>query len=409
MISLSNAAVFGLLTIYFALVPISAETQPIILLLLGFYLILKNGSFARYFLYFACFVVIYSAIGFLVWGGDLLSAVKYISFFVITVSVINLNPEKISTKASIYAPHFFLIIGLSQKIYPQLLEPLYRIINYRIYESLTNEIRGLPLIAPEPSYMALLLAAIYLLNKSIYNSNRSLISQKSIAFSNFSVFICLIFTGSFLALIFITAILTPFLIKGRLRIAFLIAAGIFFLYFSAEVSSNQLFVRLEGVANAVVEQISEGNMLQILSAAEPSGSTRLILGYLAIYSAFINPLGGGVGYFKNNWYAIAEQSSLDFLQNHAVLGTQYVTRIPTEPQTIFYGLISDFGFIVFAIFALFIFVRHKSIIYSIIRSWDLLIFSLFILLFQSSITSPFLGLVIALAIHKEKLNAVKNI
>ncbi|ASU23318.1 hypothetical protein CCZ37_12280 [Vibrio qinghaiensis] len=393
---MSNYIFLGFISIYISLIPSLGETQPIVLFIIGlifFFDGLINKKNSYYALLFAIlnFFLLYSVAFVFFADGDSGTLIKYLVFIFVTIAMCNLKSEYLSFNNYTIIAFFFIIIALDQKFFGNNLSFVFDVVTPRVNSSLEAGGRGVPIIAPEQSYMSLILASLIIMCNSTYIYSENKISKKTFIFTVVLLYILLILTGSLLSFLF----LIGFLFIQFFKINHLPYLMIFLFVFILIVSENERVVDLV-ITITNIKDFTWKDFLVLMTIVEPSGSTRLILASLAVMYSMDNFIFGGLGAIKNNWFLVAHENGWDFIAYHSVLGLQYKSSMPTEPQTIFYSLISDLGWfmslIIILFLIVFIFIKIKFDRLTLMVFY----FLSFILFFQSSITSPYIGVCVSL-------------
>jgi hypothetical protein len=166
--------------------------------------------------------------------------------------------------------------------------------------------------------------------------------------------------------------------------------------------------RLSNLLNAVVSLfLKDFDIIYFLFKAEPSGSTRVILNYLALSVPFsISSLGLGLGGFQMYWIDIATTMGVPIF-DHEVL--DHITR-PVS-QTYFTHLASSLGIFSFIYFGI-VFSKNTKVKNECSLTKRIYFFSLSIILiftfFQLQITNPILWVIIATLKQSRNLITAKQ-
>lgn len=393
---MSNYILLGFVSIYLSLIPSLGETQPIFLFVIGLMfffdrLVNKKNSYYALLSLILAFFLLYSISFIFFSDGDPGTLIKYLVFTFVTIAMCNLKSECLNFKVYTIIAIFFILIALDQKFFGNNLSFIFDVVTPRVNSSLEAGGRGVPIIAPEQSYMSLILASLIIICNFTYVYSENEVSKKLFIFTIVLLYILLLLTGSLLSFLF----LIGFLFIQFFRINYLPYLIIFLFVFIFIVCENERVVDLV-ITISNIKDFTWKDFLVLMTLVEPSGSTRLILASLAVMYSMDNFIFGGLGAIKNNWFLVAHENGWDFIAYHSVLGLQYKASMPTEPQTIFYSLISDLGWFISLIIILFLIVLIFNKINFNRLTLMVFYFLSFILFFQSSITSPYIGVCISL-------------
>lgn len=408
--------VFGVLTTYFAVVPGLGETQPILLLgiaLISFWYSLKKvfsqkeikiKKLSFYFCVLLGLLCLYGLISSAFITSGWVTLGKYIiAFLIFWYLFVHINIDAMPLKLLYLVIIAIFCIAILQKIKLPIISDFIisglGVLMPRASDSLSLGSRGTTILAPEQSYMALMLTTFTILieahpkkrnNLKYFFISRMLIFFTFLMINALMGYLCLF-------LFFIAKYLT---VKKVIPLVVILFFILIFIDPTSRV--GQLIYALN---------ISGGflGILSVISAVEPSGSTRVFLSLANIYTGVVHPLGSGVGAASNLWYFSLNEMGMSFISNHEVLGEQFTQQLATTPQTLFLAIFGDYGLILTLLLVVPIFLKVFS--FEVVRNLDLfraLVFFAFVLLFfQSGLTSPYIGVVLAL-MYQLKQNYFKR-
>ncbi|EGQ9466140.1 hypothetical protein BS623_08735 [Vibrio parahaemolyticus] len=380
--------------VYFRILPSDAETQPIIILGFLFLISLSHISSFRYFSsdemvcsLLLCIILTFGLFSFFVHGlSGFLESIKlslgplfYIFFRRVRL---NIGNGFFLTFIGVFVFYLLMIIIFGKISFNSI-----SFLGIRAVERLT-------FFVAEPSYLSPLIAILlYLAVTKIENKS--------------FLFVFLVFLG---LVTLLSGSVYNFLVLFFLAISFLMVRyGFFsFLFYSILVASlfsilllaisngfldGLVGLRISRLAKALV-LVSTGqiDITAFLYQYEPSGSTRLILNYLAFSSPFVKDFWGVLpGGFSHEWLNIADALGVD-ISAHPVLSQ---SSSPSA-QTYFANLVSAVGF--FAVpYLLLVFMNNKESngFRSKLGQCFIYLSVFFFSFFQLQITNPALWLLIA--------------
>ena len=264
--------------------------------------------------------------------------------------------------------------------------------------------RGISVITPEPSYYAFFSILFFIFGEYHYIHKKCSKKQANLIFI-MNTLISLA-TSSFLC--FIVVILFWFnkwyFYKKKLflvAVPSIILGGVF--YAATFSDTNRIFEVIVRFTTLISNDIDLHTFLFIV---EPSGSTRLILNFLALTNIFNYPFGSGLGTFNSFYKLNAELLNINLL-NHAVLKTYLNRKI--YASTYFCNLTNDIGIFSILFLALVFFNNDKNI--SKYYKRMLYLFIALMSLFQCQITNPILWITISMLKQERKkvnLSIVKS-
>jgi len=400
---LFNLLFISLFLIYFKVLPLNVETQPIISIFLSILILFR--SYRDYFskqiklyrdelglLFLVLILLIYTLFQYLFWKEVVLvDCIKYLFGIVLYLSI----RRRFEVKSKvIYLVVIFLVgIGFLNLLLPDLYNLVFGKFIPRTLDSVRDGLRGINILTPEPSYFAAFeLVILNIIESQLDKSEKSNLIR-NLKWCKWAIILLSFLTKSAYVITIALVFLIPprrFIKVGKLiKFGLLISIVIGFLGYSF-LQENRLFQ----IFDLAYYLIKDGNIdyQKLLFEQEASGGTRIVVNFLAFSSLFFRPLGSGLGSFPYVYNDLAKNFNLD-LSAHEVLGNSNYSTI--YAQTYFANLCNDIG--IFSLVLLFVVLIRNSKFNSVnVRRKRY--FSLFVLLFfQSQITSPAFWVILFLA------------
>jgi hypothetical protein len=401
--SLYNLLFISLFLIYFKVLPINVETQPILTIFISIIILFKN--YRDYFsnqiklykdeiglFFISIILLIYTLFQFLFW--DEVVVIDCIKYLIGIILYLSIRRRFVINRKVLYLVVIALVsLGILNLLLPDLYSLIVGAFIPRTLDSLRDGIRGINILTPEPSYFAafelIILNVIeFHLDGELENHN-----NKYLKWCKWAIILLAFLTKSALVIGIAVVFLIPpkrYLKMGKLlKFGIAISSVIGFAGYSF-LQENRLFQ----IFDLVYYLVKDGNIdyQKLLFEQEASGGTRIVVNFLAFSSVFFKPLGSGLGSFPYVYNDLARNFNLD-LSSHEVLGNTNYSTI--YAQTYFANLCNDIG--IFSLVLLFVvFVGNSTFNSSNVRRKRY--FSLFILLlFQSQITSPAFWIILLLS------------
>jgi hypothetical protein len=399
----------SLFLIYFKVLPLNVETQPILTVILSLVILIRR--YKDYFsnqikiypdelglIFLVIILLIYTLFQYLFWSEVVV--IDFIKYFIGIFLFLAIRRHfKVNLKVFYLVVIFLVVIGITNLVTPELYNLILGGFIPRTLDSIQDGLRGINILTPEPSYFAAFELIILNVIESQLDIENIDSRKKYLKWSKWAIILLAFLTKSAyvisIALVFLIPakkyIKTGKILKFGLIIGLLIGlVGVSFL------KENRLFQ----IFDLVYYVIKDGNIdyQKLLFEQEASGGTRIVVNFLAFSSLFIKPLGSGLGSFPYVYTDLAKNFNLD-LSSHEVLGNSGYSTI--YAQTYFANLCNDVG--VFSLILLFVvFVGNSKINSQNVRRKRY--FSLFVLLFfQSQITSPAFWIILFLAKNDRKI------
>ncbi|MEQ3511931.1 hypothetical protein ABMY35_00975 [Pseudoalteromonas sp. BZB3] len=410
----------GLISVYFSLLPGLGETQALILFSIGLLTIVNHvldfswefkvgvKRFCIFIFLFFFIILSFSSVVFSSGGASVF--IKYLIAGVIALACFRYNP---SDHKNSYVPLYFLLgilfLGVLQSFFgAKLFLPIYSVFMPRAILSSDLAERGVTILAPEQSYMILIVTLVFLtslVSMRVNNTNSKF--PTLIAFLVFFVLVKIIGSalGFIMLVLFFLSYIFPKVVMKMNFFATFISLVVSFAIFRYELYPERFNFVIE-----LVNVTSLSYFLSLVSTLEPSGSTRLILGVAAWVEGIEKVFAITPGVIENEWASILKAQGYYFLENHEVLGRQYINEIPSTPQTLFYSLLGDYGIVPSVIFLVLIFrmLTYSSALFKDILFYFILSYIFIVLFYQSGLTSPFLFLAVSLLVHYSKFLKQQN-
>ena len=377
---ISALLVISVFFINLKLLPIDAEFQPILTLLLSFIIILSifdKHRFSMELLYKVLYVFLFIVVLLLYFilspsATSLISVFKYLLgpfvYLALVVSGVRFEINKFRILFSIVTIYYLL----------WLMGPLSEFNQY-----LFGRGGGLP-DAPfvrEPSYFFYIIGFTAMLFERILYLNKP--NVREIYFVRSLIVFMALFTGSLLNYLFVIVYFV-YLLKIKYIFWGLLLISFFIIFYS---------FNLDGRVGVLLKLILFKLEFSDFLFVEPSGSTRLVLNYVAFSNMVENPFGSGLGSFVYSYQNFMQNNPV--FSKHEVLGSLDVRT----PQTYMASVFHDFGVFGF-IFLLFLFRFDFKVQ---VNRYKLFLLTLLVIMvfFQSPLTNPIFWF--ALYFFSEKL------
>ena len=399
----------SLFLIYFKVLPLNVETQPILTIFLSILILIRG--YRDYFsnqiklywdelglIFLVVILLIYPLFQYLFWNEMVvLDCIKYLIGIFLYLSI---RRRFAINHKLIYLIVVFLVgIGLMNLVFPELYDLVFGGFIPRTLESVRDGVRGINILTPEPSYFAAFELIILNLIESQLDESNTDPRKKYLKWCKWAIIILAFLTKSAYVISIALIFLIPakrYIKTGKVIKFGLIAALVISLVGFSFLQENRLFQ----IFDLAYYVIKDGNIdyQKLLFEQEASGGTRIVVNFLAFSSLFFKPLGSGLGSFPHVYNDLAKNFNLD-LSAHEVLGNSSYSTI--YAQTYFANLCNDVG--IFSLILLFVvFVGNSNFNSENIRRKRY--FSLFVLLFfQSQITSPAFWIILFLAKNDRKI------
>lgn len=402
--------IIGFITIYISIFQGLGETQPIILLTIGFLVIalkIKRLVFSEHktlekkIIYLSLIFFIYFSFLFLnvfLGYGDNLSMLKYLVVTFIFFAVLSFNPLTEDNR-KLYAIFFGLTVLITVLYkynffyFSVFYDYFLNLFIPRALESNFISNRGVTILAPEQSYMAMLVISLYLVFETKFLHYKNGHHQYNLI--TMCLYVLLIMIGSLIGLLFILIHVAQLMLSRlnlRTNVLIIIILVVFLIYLSSSLANTRFFQFFQLFFDFVK---SPESFLEIL-LIDPSASVRIILGVSSIINGFENLILMEPGYQKNNWYLAFDGALSQIVTNNPVLSSQYYDRLSTEPQTLFYALWSDLGAISFLFFVILIWTIFPKKVKFNKNSIALYFFLFIVVFYQGGLTAPYLALLLML-------------
>ncbi|KOR31927.1 hypothetical protein TI05_10485 [Achromatium sp. WMS3] len=345
----------SIFTIHISFIPIAAETQPILPLgislvvlffLNKFYVQNRVSKDILYSWLLVAILSIYFIIGKFGFGdGSIITYIKYIIgpliYIAIRKSILNINYKYIiGIVGAFFTLYLLLQFDIFQNIHALLISRSYN----------TFEIGRMSLLTPEPSYFAhfLILILIYI---DLSYKNKIISLKKYNLLRIIMLFIALNVKSDLVFCIVLLYFLSYYpSLKLNKKIFLLFIIGII-LVAIINLDFGRLSLILNTIWLLVVGNIS---LVDVFFIYETSGSTRIIVNYLALANIFDNPMGSGLGSFLETLQNAGTVFGND-LTSHEVLKS----KTTDEAQTYFVNLVNDIGVFAF-LMLLIVFSNNKK-------------------------------------------------
>lgn len=342
-----NAAIFSIITMYMNLIPLNVETKPVLLICFSLFIwaFRKESVFlltpVEFFTFiFICVVILNTVISFFTYGAiSILDGAKYLFGPFVFLTCYRALP---------YITVRTLLLVLSFLVF-------YLVISMTIGEDFARKLFILPtrngtdrptMFTPEPSYFAntfvfFICLTHYLKYKYKFVKSKNNLCKYTLKFSPIVLIILAVFTMSAYLFLFILIYLSCLIYSKNKEtfIKLVVYCSLFLVLFVFAVINGPP-TRMQHVLNIVSEVMFMDVPFEVLLyGKETSGSTRLILNYIAFLAPVENSVFGfGVGGFSQEWVSVAKQLELP-IHKHELLKTERPFAAPTYLA----NLVSDIG------------------------------------------------------------------
>lgn len=371
---------------YFNIIPINVETQPIIIILLIPFMFVitlfnnrvklnkKNLLLITYIL----IIMVYFIFDILTGKNTFFDFVKLIagplSYLFILKNAEYINYKHI--KSIIYVLFaFFLIQVLKLPLLENITSMIYNIFFTRHNDLIVGSARGVGILVPEPSYFVYF--AILLLYSLDYLKEKDNITVKNL---KILVIIMSLFTKSALVYIFLLIYFLKYINIRKLKSIFImILVTIVTLVILNIFPSN----RFSEVINKLIDDLN-GGILNALFYSDASSGFRFIINSLYYLSIFIRPFGFGITGMANNWGKIAEIFNIDVWKNEHF---KYVIKSnwSIDAQAYLANVVGTIG--VFSIILFIFFFYRKKKMNSLQKNIYIVLF-VYLVILQSNLFNP---------------------
>ena len=256
----------------------------------------------------------------------------------------------------------------------------------------------------EPSYFAPILCVLLIFCDKLKNSNgeQASVTHELLLLKLFFVFCGILTASAYVYLVILIYSIINFVAKKSflyfitaicILLTVLIPSLVYVLYFAdlEGLQPGRLTNLLRAISNLVT---NKSDIMSFIFKAEPSGTTRIILNYLAFSVPLtISPLGLGFGGFQLYWLDIARTLNVP-IYDHEVLSQS----IKPVSQTYFSNLSSSIGLFSLIYFGIVFIgnIRTKNICPESRKIYFFSLSMIFIFtFFQLQVTNPILWLLIA--------------
>lgn len=407
----------GIFFMYFNLIPISGEAQPIIVFIAMIFssiifLLKKYKICMTLDLLLICIhiliVIIYFVIHLIIGGKNFIEFFRIIIGPLMYITILNkveyINYSHIK-KIVYFILSIFIIQFFKIPFFIRFLEKLFNILMPRnsIYGVGT---RGLTILTPEPSYFAYFAMLLLYSLDFIKIKNKNYINETEIIIIKFIIIIISLMTKSALVYVFILIYLLKFI---KLRYLIKILPYIFTSILIA------LFVYFKGIEfnNRFIEIISRYisfksfDIKEILFFSEPSVGSRLLINYLYVISIFEFPFGMGIGVMRDKWLDIAIRFNIPIFKN-PIINNAAIIGQSLNAQAYIPHIIGTLGFLSLPLI-LFIFKckknNNRNIENKILRNNIKISLFVFLVMLQSNLVNPIFWILISIV---KKLEVYEN-
>ena len=395
MTKVSNLFLIGLVTLYIQIIPGLGETQPwLILFTIGLALLSSMKKITidpnTVILIIIVLVIYISTItaSLISQIFELESFLRVSFFLIITTGVAFWKIEEVSVNSYLLILFCILFYAICQFLQV----PGFSILNSMLFGrgEISAQLRGISLLAPEQSYMGMMLVILYYLGYRNVKNFRS-------TYTGFMVFIiiCLLLfmLRSAICLYFLLIIILHYFWERK---KFTLALSLVFcslLYLLND--------RIHKITNAVVSiHLSMEEFFTALLIAEPSGTVRLATSFSSIVVFVNNILGCGFGCFRQSWFEYVEPNSI--LLANFIYERSFVTKQHIFVQAAPLNILADTGILSLIFCLLLIYGKHRK--FDKMRVLEVLPIMVPFLFFQHGYFAPYLGFCIAYSIIRDPVS-----
>lgn len=394
-----NIAYISIFFMYFRIIPIDIETQPIVLLIMIpisfiFFIKFKKIKIKKQhlLLFFHLIIsVIYILIGSFTNNINILSAIKFligpISYLIVLKNIKYINYKCVKT-IIILLFVIFLLQFTNFPILSNIIRYIYDIFFIR-WNSNFSLSRGLGVLVPEPSYFAYF-SILLLYSLDYIKSKNQKIDNKEINMLKILVCVMSLITKSATVYIFLIIYLLQYIQFNSIKKIIFFILVIIIIFFTIQAFSTS---RIEEViVNMSTSIRSHSNILDVLFYSDASGGFRFLINYIYYLSIFINPFGFGLGGLQNRWNEVAQYFHINIWNN---LHFRYMIDLneSLDAQSYMANAVGTFGILSIFLF-IYIFIPKKLDSPWKKNIYITLIF--FMIFYQSNLFNPVFWILIAM-------------
>ncbi len=398
--------------IYLKKLPINIETQPFFIFIISLALVLYTSKKVdKIDLWLVGYLIILSSyllLQLILFQTGIIAFFTYLVgplIYIVLKNKLHLVSEKLVKIIIVLFAALTLVILFKIPLLYGLLSGFYELFVPRSGWMDGSDIRGITLLAPEPSYFAfpavLLLVALDItglmgkqnLKYKLLLITIAVLSKSALVFAYTGIYLLLYYTKW-------SAIKEFLMLRSKRVMLFATIVLILlipFLFFEKS--------RIEEVFFNVYHNITSENSLKNLLLTEVSGSTRFIINSLGFLSLEYAPFGWGLGEFQNNYHIVGSQFH-DLMSKHEVIKLDYLPRSPVKAQTYTANLVGDIGILSFplVIFILLSVFRKTT---NKIQIALKLVIPLMLIFVQAQISNPIPWVLLAV-LNSKSLQTVKE-
>lgn len=387
---LFNIAYVSLFFMYFKLIPIDIETQPIFLIIC---MCLIIATYVRYKKIVLCkseiplyltiiILFIYFLFDCFMGKPDLLSFFKLLLGPCAYILILK-NVEYLHYKSIKYIVYLLFIVFVIQVTNMPILSSIINSIYNMFFDRWNDNIastRGLGVLVPEPSYFVYF--AMLLLYSLDCIKNNYKVKNIEINLLKLMVIVMSAFTKSATVYLFLFIYLTQFLKLSSIKnILYLMLVG-FFLFFIINTFSSS---RIEEVFTNLISSFTTGNnIIQTLFFSDASGGFRFLINFIYYISILIHPFGYGLGGMAAEWYEVANAFNINVWNNSHFQYTIKPDQL-VEAQSYMANMVGSIG--ILSIF-LFIYIFCINNLNTRLKKNIYLTLVVFLILYQSNMFNP---------------------
>lgn len=330
-------ALVGIVTIFFPILPVGIETQPVIIAILIIFLapaVVRSIRFQRdpdilSVKWLLVVLTISALIGLYRYPGAMLSLLRYAIplLFYIAVRNMDLRPAGGLIRWLILLHCLLAVLYLSGKA------DILRAIFNR-YSSDLGQVRGFSYLSQEAGYAAGYLFAIFI---ACYISN-----FKHRRLYCWTTLVLIAITKSLVGLLYV--VLGVFLILESTT-QIMAAVGITVLVAATGAVALAGSTSRLGQILASLSNVDPAHLFLSIIILEPSGAIRVLMNGYSFAMGFSSIIGHGVGSFAPGFMPAAHQFGADLFYYNSSLGPAYQNNIPITPQAAFASLVFEIGFL----------------------------------------------------------------
>lgn len=398
-----NIAFFSIIFMYFKIIPVNIETQPIlVVLLIPLFLLVNNNmiltikSEEKYLFIYLFIILFYFFIS--LFANPIDSFLYFIKFILGPISYIFLlkNVELLEAKTlKIMTLILFFVSFIYLTHFPILFNLLNSVLSIFINRYVINYIgvRGINILTPEPSYFVYF--AMLLLFSFDFIEYKSKLPEH--VFYRILIYFMCILTKSALVYAFLILYLAfkYIFFNSKLNVKTIIrnvsVFGTIFVFvimclkvFNIDLANNR-FIQ-------VINSIQYQNLISMFFYSDASSGFRFLMNTIYILSIFIRPFGYGLGGMEKEWSKVADFLNINYERN-TMFKYSYTNSSLLHAQAYFPNVIGAVG--IFSILLVLFVYKNNRLDDIKLKNSLIIILTLFLWILQSNMFNPVFWVLIA--------------